>query len=248
MCWFRMEAHGRGGHGSMPHNDNANDKIVRAAHRIISEKRRLRATPIVTRYMNGLHKGKRFGRMTFSSLREALKNKAFRRLAENDPTLNSLLTNSVALTMLQSGDKVNVIPPESSAYFDARLLPGVKHEAFLDRIRKTAGPEVEITLLSRSESAPSPYNTPYFRSIAKALRMLRGHIPVLPFMTTGATDLRNFRNLGIPAYGFFPVVLPDEEYMLMHAVNERLSVKSLDEGLLATRQIVSLLASYDPPG
>lgn len=248
VCWFRMQARGRGGHGSMPHKDNANDKIVRAAHRIISENRPLRATPIVTRYLNGLLKGRKFGRTVFSSLREALKEKAFRDFAGNDPAINSLLTNSVALTMLESGDKVNVIPPQATAYFDARILPDVKHEAFLDRMRKTAGPEVEITLVSRSDSVPSPYNTPYFRNIAKAVRMVSGPVSVLPFMTTGATDLRHFRSLGIPAYGLFPATLPEEEHMRMHAVNERLSVASLGEGLRATREIVRFLASYDPEG
>jgi acetylornithine deacetylase/succinyl-diaminopimelate desuccinylase-like protein len=248
VCWFKMKARGRGGHGSMPHKDSANDKIVRAAHRIISETRPLRATPIVTRYLNGLFKGKKFGNTTFSSLREALKSKAFRAYAESDPVVNSLLTNSVALTMLESGDKVNVIPSEATAYFDARILPDVKHEAFLDRIRKTAGPEVEVALVSRSDSVPSPYNTPYFRNIAKAVRTVSGSVPVLPFMTTGATDLRHFRSLGIPAYGLFPATLPEEEHMRMHAVNERLSVASLGEGLRATREIVRFLASYDPEG
>jgi acetylornithine deacetylase/succinyl-diaminopimelate desuccinylase-like protein len=248
VCWFRMQARGRGGHGSMPHKDNANEKIVKSAMRVISESRPLRATPIVTRYMNGLFKGKRFGNMTFSSLREALKNKAFRSFVENDPALKSLLGNSVALTMLQSGDKVNVIPPEATAFFDARILPDVKHEAFLDQMRKTAGPEVEIALVNRSDSVPSPYNTPYFRSIAKTVRSVSGPIPVLPFMTTGATDLRHFRSLGIPAYGLFPVALPKEEHMRMHAVNERIAVNSLGDGLKATQEIVRFLASYDPPG
>lgn len=247
VCWFRMNARGRGGHGSLPHKDSANDKIVRAAHRIISEKRPLRATPVVTRYMNGSLKGKRFGNMTFSSLRDALKNKAFRAYVENDPEFNSLLTNSVALTMLRSGDKVNVIPPESTAYFDARILPDVKHEAFLEGIRKTAGKDVEITLVDRPSSVSSSYNMSYFRGFAKAVRKVRGPIPILPFMTTGATDLRHFRNLGIPAYGFFPVSLPEEERMRMHAVNERLSIRSLGEGLQATAGIVRFLASYDPP-
>jgi acetylornithine deacetylase/succinyl-diaminopimelate desuccinylase-like protein len=246
VCWFRMQAKGRGGHGSMPHKDNANDKIVRAANRIIGETRSLRATPIVTRYLNGLLKGRKFGGMTFSNLREALKNRAFREFAANDPMVNSLLTNSVALTMLQSGDKVNVIPPQAEAYFDARILPDVKHEAFLDRMRKTAGPEVEIDLVNRSDSVPSSYNTPYFRSITKSVHAVSGPIPVLPFMTTGATDLRHFRSLGIPSYGLFPATLTEEEHMRMHAVNERLSLDSLDEGLRATREIVRFLASYDP--
>ncbi len=247
VCWFRMRARGAGGHGSMPHKDNANDKIVRAAERIISQKRPLRATPIVTRYLNGLLKGKRFGKTTFFSLREALKEKAFRTFVEKDPALSSLLANSVALTMLQSGDKVNVIPTEAVAYFDARILPDVKHEAFLDLMRKTAGPEVEIDLVSRSDSVPSPYNTPYFSAVSKAVRSANGPIPVLPYMTTGATDLRHFRSLGIPAYGLFPVVLPEEENMRMHGVNERLSVVRLGEALKATGEIVRFLTSYDPP-
>lgn len=247
VCWFMMRARGRGGHGSIPHHDNANDKIVRAAHRIIAEKRPLRPTPIVTRYLNGLLKGKKIGGMAFSSLREALRDKDFRDFVENDPTLNSLLTNSVALTMLQAGDKVNVIPPESVAYFDARILPDVEHEAFLNKVRKTAGPDVEVSLVNETHSVPSPYNTPYFRHIAKAVRTVVGPIPVLPFMTTGATDLRHFRSLGITAYGLFPITLPEEEHMRMHGVNERLSVRSLHEGLKATGEIVRFLASYGPP-
>jgi carboxypeptidase PM20D1 len=150
--------------------------------------------------------------------------------------------------MLQAGDKVNVIPPESVAYFDARILPDVEHEAFLEKVRKTAGPEVEVSLVNESRSVPSPYNTPYFRYIARVVRGLAGPIPVLPFMTTGATDLRHFRSLGIPAYGIFPMFLPDEEHMRMHGVNERLSVASLEEGLNATGEIVRSLASYAPPG
>jgi len=248
ICWFMMRATGAGGHGSMPHRDSANDKIVRAAHRIIEEKRPLRPTPIVTRYMNGRFKGKKIAGMTFSSLREALKDKRFRAFVESDPSLNSLLTNSVALTMLRAGDKVNVIPPESVAYFDARILPNVDHGAFLNKVRKSAGPEVEVSLVNETHSVPSSYSTPYFRSIARAVRSVAGPIPVLPFMTTGATDLRHFRSLGIPAYGLFPMVLPDEEHLRMHGVNERLSIESLEQGLKATGEIVRFLASYAPPG
>ena len=163
VCWFMMRATGRGGHGSMPHKDNANDKIVRAAHRIISEKRPLRPTPIVTRYLNGLLRGKKIGGMTFSSLREALKHRGFLAFVEDDPALNSLLSNSVALTMLQAGDKVNVIPPESVAYFDARILPDVEHEAFLEKVRKTAGPEVEVSLVNESRLGSFPLQHPLFQ-------------------------------------------------------------------------------------
>ncbi len=199
-------------------------------------------------YLNGIMKGKKIGSMTFSNLRNALTDKRFRGHVENDPVLNALLTNTVALTMLKSGDKVNVIPPGSTAQFDARILPNEKHERFIERIRKIAGREVEVTLTGRTDSLPSPFRTPYFSAITEAVQKAKGNVAVLPFLTTGATDLRHFRALGSVAYGFAPFVLSDEDQMRMHGVNERISVRSLEEGLRITKDIVTTLATSVWPG
>ncbi len=249
VCQFMLRAVGTGGHVSMPHGDNANDKIIRAANRIISTRLPLKPTGVVTRYLNGLFQGRKIGGMQFSNAKDALRNTKFLAFVEGDPMLNAMLRNTVAATMLNAGEKVNVIPTESTAGFDARILPGESHEGFLHRMRKIAGPEVELLLTSdRTDSAASSYNTPYFRFLAAAVRELKGDMPVLPFLTTGATDLRHFRNLGIPAYGFFPVALPKEEELRMHGLNERLSVANLIEGLRGTEKIVRAIASYAPPG
>jgi acetylornithine deacetylase/succinyl-diaminopimelate desuccinylase-like protein len=248
VCQFMLRAVGTGGHGSMPHGDNANDKIIRAADRIISTRLPLKPTGVVTRYLNGLFHGRKIGGMQFSNVKDALRNTKFLAFVKGDPMLNAMLRNTVAATMLNAGEKVNVIPTESTAGFDARILPGESHEGFLRRMRKIAGPEVELLLTNRTDSAASPYNTPYFRLLAAAVRELKGDMPVLPFLTTGATDLRHFRNLGIPAYGFFPIALPKEEELRMHGLNERLSVANLIEGLRGTEKIVRAIASYVPPG
>jgi acetylornithine deacetylase/succinyl-diaminopimelate desuccinylase-like protein len=247
VCQFMLRAGGTGGHGSMPHGDSANDKIIRAANRIISTRIPLKPTKLVTRYLNGLLQGTKIAGMRFSNLKDALRNARFRGFVEHDPLLNAMLHNTVAATMLKSGDKVNVIPTESTACFDARILPEESHEGFLDRMRKIAGPEVELLPTNRTDSATSSHNTPYFRRIAAVVREMNGGIPVLPCLTTGATDLRHFRNLGIPAYGFFPIALPKEEEMRMHGLNERLSVANLIEGLRGTERIVRDIASYAPP-
>lgn len=69
--------------------------------------------------------------------------------------------------------------------------------------------------------------------------------PVLPCITTGATDLRYFRDLGIPSYGFFPITLSNNEFLRMHGKNERISVDNVHEGLWGTYQIVKFLGSHD---
>ena len=247
VCQFMLMAKGTGGHGSMPHGDNANDKIIRAAVRVISAKAPLRTIGLVRRYLTGMLRGGKIGNFRFASLKEALVDKKFLAYVEGDPQLNAILRDTVASTMLESGEKVNVIPTEATAQFDARILPDASHDAFLRRMQKIAGPEVEVVLTGRTDSAVSPYDTPYFREIASAVRSLKGDIPVLPSLTTGATDLRHFRNLGIPAYGFFPITMTKEEQKGMHGLNERISVANLMEGLAGTEEIVSRLAALTPP-
>ena len=75
------------------------------------------------------------------------------------------------------------------------------------------------------------------------MKKLTGPIPVLPFVTTGATDLRHFRELGIPAYGFFPITLSNQELFRMHGLNERISVRNIGEGLAGTYEILKFLAT-----
>jgi carboxypeptidase PM20D1 len=127
--------------------------------------------------------------------------------------------------------------------FDSRILPKEDHDMFLLRMQRIAGPEVEVVPTARGESIPSSFNTPYFSAISKEVKRLKGDVPVLPFVTTGATDLRYFRRLGIPAYGFFPMTLSKEELFRMHGVDERISVANMTEAMEGTVGIVRALAA-----
>ena len=55
----------------------------------------------------------------FSNLKQMFSNRRFRSFAENNPVYNALLRNTVTPTILKGGEKVNVIPAESSISFDA---------------------------------------------------------------------------------------------------------------------------------
>ena len=243
ICQFIIKAHGTGGHGSMPHSDNANDKIVRAANRLIAHAWPIRRNKIATRYLSGILEGKKFKGFTFSTLAGALRKKEFHSFIESNPFYNALLRNTVALTILKGGVKVNVIPPESEASFDSRILPEEEHDSFLAQVQKVAGNAVEVVPISKEESIPSSFDTDFFKAIRRIVRARKGNIPVLPFITTGATDLRYFRQLGITAYGFSPIALSREEHLSMHSVNERISVEAFTEGMEATCDIVRELAT-----
>lgn len=245
LSQFTLRAKGTGGHGSMPHNDNANEKVLRAAHAIISHQWPFKPTSIVGTYLNGILKNERGKGFVFNTLKQALSNRHFRSFVINNPVYNALLRNTVTPTILKGGEKVNVIPAESLISFDARLLPTESHHNFFKKIEKLAGKDVEVIPIGtgKSDPLPSGYKTQYFRGIKKVVNGLMGPIPVLPFLTTGATDLRYFRNLGIPAYGFFPIILSNEELFRMHGKDERISIVALQQGLVGTYEIVKFLAT-----
>lgn len=245
LSQFMIRAKGKGGHGSMPHKNSANEKVLNAAHAIMSYQWPFKPTSIVSTYLNGILKGEKVKGFTFTSLKQTLGNKQFRDFVENNPVYNALLRNTVTPTILKGGEKINVIPAESSISFDARLLPTESHSNFFKKIERLAGKDVEVIPVGTGKSNPlsSGYNTPYFRGIKKVVNTLMGPVPVLPFLTTGATDLRYFRNLGIPSYGFFPITLPNEELFRMHGKDERISVAALKQGLVGMYEIVKFLAT-----
>jgi acetylornithine deacetylase/succinyl-diaminopimelate desuccinylase-like protein len=244
LSQFMLKAVGPGGHGSMPRKDNANQKIVNAAQAILSYEWPFKPTSVVNAYLNGVLNGKKGKGFNYTTLKDTLRSKQFRSFVEKNPIYNALLRNTVTLTILRGGEKVNVIPTESQAYFDARLLPTESHEAFFKRIRKLSGNDVEIERIGSEagEPGPSGYNTAYFRGIRKVVGNMKGPVPVLPYITTGATDLRYFRNLGIVAYGFFPITLTESEVLRMHGKNERISLENIEEGLAGTYEILKFLA------
>jgi acetylornithine deacetylase/succinyl-diaminopimelate desuccinylase-like protein len=248
LSQFIIKATGTGGHGSIPHKNSANEKVINASARIVSYKWPLTPTAVASAYLEGIFKEKKESRYNFKNLREALTNERFRAHVEEVPLYNALLRNTVTPTILKGGEKINVIPTESSVSFDARLLPTEKHEAFFKRIGQLAGKEVNVLRVNESVSKPVPsgYNNSYFRGIRNVMESVEEKgLPVLPYITTGATDLRYFRDLGITAYGFFPIRLSSDDFLKMHGKNERISVENIHKGLEGSFQIIKFLGSHN---
>jgi len=241
---FMIRAYGQGGHGSMPSKETANEKVIKASYAILSHKWPIKVTGVVNSYLNGILKDKTIEGVRFNTLKEGIKNKKIREVLEANPLFNALLRNTVVPTILKSGEKINVIPSEATIYFDARLLPQENKEKFFTRIKKLCDKDTEIIRLDGNtvDPKPSSYNTEYFRGIKEIIQRSMGDIPVLPCLLTGASDLRYFRNLNIPSYGFFPAVFNKEEILKMHGKNERISVENYINAIEMTKDIVNFLA------
>ena len=99
-------------------------------------------------------------------------------------------------------------------------------------------------------SPPSPLTREVMGAIEKVTGEMWPGLPVLPIMSTGATDSRYLRNAGIPSYGTSGMFY-DIDDNRAHGRDERIRVASLYDGQEYLYRLVKLLAgggSHGKPG
>ena len=237
VFWTRLITQGTPGHASMPHRDNALLKMSAYLSALGTLKTPISQSEIVSQYLRvrlaavGKPQGDDF--IVDDKFLEALWKTHPRVAAE----VNTLVRLSIAPTMIQSGTKENIIPERCEAVIDCRLLPGQTIEDLRRTITETVGgPEmVDIEPIQADQGSVSPPDTGLYEGITEIMSELDPGCGFVPYMVSGGTDSRFFRQMGVPAYGFLPLK-PDlslsEMLSIVHGRNERISQENL---LLATK-------------
>jgi len=222
--WLTLRAHGRPGHGSVPHDDNAADRLVRALQRIQDWQRPLQPTSEVREYFRQLHVN--------GILEQEPTDEVLAEIAASNPRMHSIQTNSISLTTLNAGVKHNVIPATAEATLDIRLIPGYDPDEFVREISEVIDDEkVEIERVVSSASPASPMDTELYEIMTREAKRVVEDAIVLPGGSTGFTDSRVFRRRGITAYGFVPTLTAPEDQGRVHGNDERLSIENLRLGM-----------------
>ena len=210
--WLRVTAHGIAGHGSQPHHQNPNDKLMRALNGLFS-------TP-------------------FPTVPNAVLDALVTQLGRLEPNkfTNAIQQTTVSLTSLRSGvgdpPKANVIPSLAIATLDARLLPGMDAEAFLAEVKSRLGDEVEVEVIHpASQSVVTPHDTTLFRALSGAIKRHHPDATVVPTLIPYGTDSRMFRLRGAKCYGILPLVLSAELVASIHGDAERIPVDQFETGI-----------------
>jgi acetylornithine deacetylase/succinyl-diaminopimelate desuccinylase-like protein len=91
-------------------------------------------------------------------------------------------------------------------------------------------------------SPPSPLNPDVMKPVEKITEKLWPGVPVVPTMSTGATDGARLRNAGIPTYGVSGI-FGDITDVRAHGKDERIGVKSFYEGQEFLYQVVKEMST-----
>jgi acetylornithine deacetylase/succinyl-diaminopimelate desuccinylase-like protein len=250
ICWLKLTFRGKPGHGSIPHDDNCVVKMARAIERISSYRSPLRRTLTTANFLKGIAEEQSFPRSLI--LRQIL-NPVFSRAIEKripdaglKGMVGAILRNTFVPTVVQGGQKTNVIPSECSCQVDCRILPGVDPEMIKTEIRNLLNDfkDYEIEILQTTPASESAADNDLYRAMAKTLTRLDSRAKMIPMMLTGATDSRFFRDKGTAAYGFQPMapIKNLSEYMSrVHGHDERIAAESI---LFGTRVLYELLKDF----
>jgi acetylornithine deacetylase/succinyl-diaminopimelate desuccinylase-like protein len=244
VCWMKASAHGKPGHGSVPHAENAVlflaqalEKLHHAGHLPIH------ITPTFTKMVDGAASQMKF---PLSTLLKGMKSPWLVKLllgrikGEAGNLVRALVTNTVSPTMLQAGSKVNVIPSVAEAALDCRLLPGQTPDSVKAELQHILGDKIELETVYSTSGAEFSTDTPLYRLLEKRTHQMDPEGLVLPMMMTGATDACQYQNAGMKVYGFTPGILPPGMPILQlaHGHDERMPISFIESGLPALWDVV----------
>ncbi|WP_084102678.1 M20/M25/M40 family metallo-hydrolase [Demequina sp. NBRC 110051] len=235
--WLRLIAHGKQGHGSLVHTDNAVAHLAGALHRIASHGWDIDVTPTVETLLRGVAD---LEGIEYEPTPEVI-GKLIDGLGAVGPMIDASIRNTANPTMMDAGYKTNVVPDTAIGYVDTRFLPG-QQEQVLRQIEELAGTHVKVEPYITERSLEAPFDVPLVEKMVAALGVEDPGATVLPYNMMGGTDNKHLAALGIAGYGFAPLQLPpDLDFpSLFHGIDERIPVDSLHFG---TKVLSRFLAS-----
>jgi acetylornithine deacetylase/succinyl-diaminopimelate desuccinylase-like protein len=164
-----------------------------------------------------------------------------------DRLVNARLRTTCVTTQLKGSPQDNVLPTSAEAIVNCRILPDETREQTLDALKRVIGdPQVEITPTSEFGYGPySPVDGDVPRAIRKVAAAQWPGVPVVTSLSTGATDSRHLRSVGIQAYGVGVSPTSKAEGMSGHGAHgpdERRPAKWLADGARYLRELTYELA------
>ncbi len=228
-----LEVTNPGGHSSLPVKDNAIYHLARALTRIADhdfpvtlnevtrtffERTAEIETPEIAAAMNGI-------------LQDPPDPSSTELLADL-PHYNARMRTTCVATRVSAGHADNALPQRAQALVNCRILPGENPAEVLATLRRVVADD-QVTLTPTHDATPSPPSplTPeVMEAIENLTEMMWPGVPVIPTMSTGATDGLYLRKEGIPVYGVSGL-FGDVDDVRAHGQDERIGRRSFHEGL-----------------
>lgn len=243
---FVLETRNPGGHSSRPRPDNAIYDLATGLVALSKNDFPVQLSDTTRAYFTEM--AKLSDTDTATAIKALLANpqdEAANAIVSRDPGWHSTLRTTCVATMLDAGHARNALPQRAQANVNCRMFPGDSVEKVRGQIAERIG-NTGITVTPRPSENPEKAAPPpplsaqvYGPAVALAKKHFPG-VPLIPTMSTGATDGRYLNAAGIATYGMpGRFGMPDGNGV--HGLNERISVA----GVMAERDyLFDLITTY----
>lgn len=249
---FTLTARNRGGHSSVPRPDNAIYQLVDALSRVARYEFPVQLNEVSRTFFE---RTAAFEAPDAAAAMRAIvadpRDSAAAGVLSRDPRYNSMLRTTCVATRLSGGHAYNALPQTATANVNCRIVPTSNPREARDAlVRVVADTGVHVTetyaLGERADPGPSPLSAEIMDPVTSITHAMFGDdVPVIPVMSTGATDGRRLRSAGIPTYGVSGL-FGDPNDSRAHGRDERMLVKSYYDGLEFLGRLVHRLAAGTP--
>ncbi|MGA0572620.1 M20 family peptidase [Variovorax sp. VNK109] len=150
---------------------------------------------------------------------------------EKSGSTNAMLRTTTALTIVQAGNKDNVIPGQAEAVVNFRIMPGETRQTVLAHVRSKVGEGIEVTEMQGAvdPTGISPTEAAPYQTLNRTMRSLFPDVLVAPALYVAGSDSHHFTGLTDNIYRFSPVRVKPEDLPRLHGTDERIATANLAE-------------------
>jgi len=231
---YTLVATNPGGHSSAPTPDNAIYELADAVKAVQGHEFPVKFTDTTRAFFAAAAAAPTTPQPLGDAIRALLANpgdQAADAAVSRDKTMHSTLRTTCVATLLSAGHAENALPQRATANVNCRIFPGESVDGTLAILKKLAGPKVTVSANQpvRPIAVPPTLDPAIIGPMrAVAARHFPG-TPLVPLMSTGATDGIFLQAIGIPVYGT-PGIFLEPDLNGIHGLDERIRVSALYEG------------------
>jgi acetylornithine deacetylase/succinyl-diaminopimelate desuccinylase-like protein len=241
---YKLEATDVGGHSSLPTAGNPVYALSAALSRIGAYRFPVKLSEVTRTYFDRsaqFESGQRAEDMRAVAAGNA-SDAVYDRLATT-PLYNALLRTTCVVTQVNAGHAENALPQSAKATVNCRILPNDDPAEVDATLKKLIGDgHVKVATSNPPLRSPaSPLRPDVTGVVEKLTEAMWPGVPVIPAMSTGATDSRFMRNAGIPMYGVSGIFSEPSDSRA-HGLDERVAIPRLYDGREFMYRMVKTLA------
>ncbi len=145
----------------------------------------------------------------------------------------AMIQTTLAFTKAKGSDGFNVLPQEAWVTGNMRYIPHQDADESIELISNIAKKyNIETEVIYKDTACPVvDYKGAPFQLIEEVAAEVYPGVGICPYVMTGGTDAKFYRDLSDYCLRFAPLYITDQQYKSIHALNENICKGTLPKGV-----------------